>query len=152
MIFVLTVEIDFRELIIKKNRKMLRWKEFWHILYHGKILILMWSRRNVSILWCQGCNWGVVGQRDNVIRKRKDSKKFYKQKYGLLMRNTHRGVLTCQFLEMLESGHSNLPHNIFQMYWRYIYVPTKKKHQNWRDHRETKQCWALHQLHLWKIL
>ena len=40
-------------------------------------------------------------------------------------------------------------HHIFQIYLWYTYIPTPK-HQNWRDRRKTKQCWTLHQLHLWK--
>ena len=63
----------------------------------------------------------------------KFNNKFYKQKYGLPMRNTLSRVLACLFLEFLESGHFKyrLPNNT--TYFRYIddiliFLPPK--HQN----------------------
>ena len=50
----------------------------------------------------------------------KFNNKFYKQKYGLLMRNPFSGVLTCLFLEFLEYSPFKYRLRSNTTYFRYV--------------------------------
>ena len=70
LFFILKLETDFKELIRKIYRSV--WVErVLAILFHGKILTIMWYCRKLYVLRCLGCNWCEVGLRGKVIRKRK---------------------------------------------------------------------------------